>query len=136
MKLDETLAAAYEDFDLNVRRLEELISQLELWSDEYTINHKKEEVRLPEYMELHLNLETFKTELEEQMNKLDQEEVLKEALEQAKTRIEERLKAYEETESIIHNWIKEIKNPYMLINNSSMLQKHRAYLESIINQEM
>lgn len=134
MKLDERLEMAYEAFELNIRKLEELISQLELWSDEYTINHKKEEVRLPEYMELHLNLEAFKAELEEQIAELSKEEILKETLEQAKVRIAERLKAYEETEEVIHDWIREIKNPYMLIHNSAVLEKNKAYIEAIINQ--
>ena len=133
MELNETVQVTFEDFELNVRKLEELISQLELWSDEYTINHKKEEVRLPEYIELHLNLEAFKAELEEQMQLFSQEEGLKEAVAQAKVRIEERLKAYEETETVIHDWIREIKNPYMLINNVSVVQRNKDFIESIIN---
>ncbi len=133
MQLNETLQEAFEDFEANVRRLDQLISQLELWSDEYTINHKKEEVRLPEYIELHLNLEAFKAELEEQISVLGQEEVLKEAVEKAKAYIAERLEAYKETEETIHHWIREIKEPYMLINNISIVQKNKAFIEGIIN---
>ena len=133
MNLNETVQMAYEEFETNVRKLDQLISQLELWSDEYTINHKKEEVRVPEYIELHLNLEAFKGELEEQINELSKEEALKEAIENAQAHIEERLQAYEETEAIIHDWIREIKNPYMLINNISVVQKNKEFIESIIN---
>lgn len=133
MNLNETVQMAYEEFETNVRKLDQLISQLELWSDEYTINHKKEEVRLPEYIELHLNLEAFKVELEDQINELSKEEALKEAIENAQAHIEERLQAYEETEAIIHDWIREIKNPYMLINNISVVQKNKEFIESIIN---
>lgn len=132
MKLDETLEVAYEAFEGNVRRLEGLIGQLEVWSDECTINHKKEEVRFPQYIELHLNLEALKAELEEQEKELEKEEVLKEALEQAKAHIAERLKAYEETEEVIHNWIREIKNPYLLFNGSKVLQDNQDYIESIL----
>ncbi|MBP3887771.1 MAG: hypothetical protein J6F30_09045 [Cellulosilyticum sp.] len=133
MNLNETVQMAYEEFETNVRKLDQLISQLELWSDEYTINHKKEEVRVPEYIELHLNLEAFKGELEEQINELSKEEALKEAIENAQAHIEERLQAYEETEAIIHDWIREIKNPYMLINNISVVQKNKEFIESILN---
>ena len=49
MPLNEALETAVEAFEGNVRKLDELVSQLELWSDECTINHKKEEVRLPQY---------------------------------------------------------------------------------------
>ena len=133
MNLNETVQMAYEEFETNVRKLDQLISQLELWSDEYTINHKKEEVRVPEYIELHLNLEAFKVELEDQINELSKEEALKEAIENAQAHIEERLQAYEETEAIIHDWIREIKNPYMLINNISVVQKNKEFIESIIN---
>lgn len=134
MTLVEGIKMTYEDFENNVRKLDELINQLELWSDEYTINHKKEEERLPEYMELHLNLEAFKQELEEQIKLLSQEEVLKEAIEKAKQHIEERLLAYKETEVIIHDWIRAIKNPYSLIHNSNILQNNKEYLESIITK--
>ena len=133
MNLNETVQMAYEEFETNVRKLDQLISQLELWSDEYTINHKKEEVRVPEYIELHLNLEAFKGELEEQINELSKEEALKEAIENVQAHIEERLQAYEETEAIIHDWIREIKNPYMLINNISVVQKNKEFIESILN---
>lgn len=133
MPLNETLQEIYEDFEANVRKLDQLISQLELWSDEYTVNHKKEEVRLPEYMELHLNLEAFKEELTKQMQELSQEDSLKDALAQAKAHIEERLAAYKATEEVIHDWVRAIKNPYMLINNIKVLQENKAYIESIIN---
>lgn len=133
MPLNETLQETYEDFEANVRKLDQLISQLELWSDEYTVNHKKEEVRLPEYMELHLNLEAFKEELTAQMEVLSQEACLKDTLAEAKSHIQERLAAYKDTENIIHDWVRAIKNPYMLINNIKVLQENKAYIESIIN---
>ncbi|MEE1072560.1 MAG: hypothetical protein U0L26_09305, partial [Cellulosilyticum sp.] len=89
MALSEALQMQYEEFETNIRKLDQLISQLELWSDEYTINHKKEEVRLPEYIELHLNLESFKEALESEMNLLSQEAQLTEAVAKAKAHIEE-----------------------------------------------
>lgn len=134
MALSEALQMQYEEFETNVRKLDQLISQLELWSDEYTINHKKEEVRLPEYIELHLNLESFKEALESEMNLLSQEAQLTEAVAKAKAHIEERLKSYEETEEVIHDWIREMKNPYALIHNSSVLEKNKEYILSIINE--
>ena len=134
MVLSEALQMQYEEFETNVRKLDQLISQLELWSDEYTINHKKEEVRLPEYIELHLNLEAFKEALESEMNLLGQEAQLTEAVAKAKAYIEDRLKSYEETEKVIHDWIREMKNPYALIHNSSVLEKNKEYIVSIINE--
>ena len=52
----------------------------------------------------------------------------------AKAHIEERLKSYEETEEVIHDWIREMKNPYALIHNSSVLEKNKEYILSIINE--
>ena len=56
MNESTNLEAFYEDIEGDYRKLEELIMQLEVWSDTYTINHKKEEERLEEYMELSENL--------------------------------------------------------------------------------
>ena len=134
MILNETLENVYEAFEGNVRKLEELISQLELWSDEYTINHKKEEIRLPEYIELHLNLEALKKELESQLDQLEQEEQLRKSIEQARVHIKERLTAYKETEENIHDWIKAIKNPYMLMHSSKILKENQEYLEAILGK--
>ena len=71
MSMNEALEEALEAFQGDVRKLDELISQLELWSDECTINHKKEEIRLPQYIELHLNLEELKEQLDEEINALN-----------------------------------------------------------------
>lgn len=133
MDLNETLQMKYEEFEADLRRLDQLINELELWSDEFTVNHKKEEVRLPEYMEINQNFEEHKQNLVAQMNELSQEEVLKEKMNEAREYVAQRLADYQQTEEVIHDWIRAIKNPYMLLNNTSALQKYREYIESIIN---
>lgn len=132
MPLNEALETAFEAFEGNVRKLDELVSQLELWSDECTINHKKEEVRLPQYIELHLNLEELKEELNEEVSTLRNEEELKEAVMMQEQHIHDQLEKYKETEEIIHQWIREIKNIYVLIHQSRILEDNKAYLMSII----
>lgn len=132
MNLNETLEQAIEAFEGNVRRLDGLISQLALWSDECTVNHKKEEVRLPQYVELHLNLEALKEELVQQEVALADEEAAREIVSSAKEHIAAQLAAYETTEALIHQWIREIKNPHVLIHQSKVLTDNKDYLFSII----
>lgn len=123
----------YELFEGDIRKLDELISQLELWSDEYTINHKKEEVRLPEYMGLHENLEELKGELQAFIDGRRAEG--DEKVEAYANSIAEKLEKYKETEEVIHNWVREIKNVYVLIMKSAVLERNKAYIESIVGVE-
>lgn len=125
----------YEYFEGNIRKLDELIGQLELWSDEYTINHKKEELRLPEYIELHHNLEELKEELFTLLNQQIAQEGKTERLLQAENTIEHRLAEYKVTEAHIHDWIREIKDMYILIAKSPILEENRVYLEAILKGE-
>nr|WP_302595554.1 hypothetical protein [uncultured Cellulosilyticum sp.] len=120
----------YELFEGDIRKLDELISQLELWSDEYTINHKKEEIRLPEYMGLHENLEELKGELQAFIDARRAEG--DEKIEAYAQSIAEKLEKYKETEDVIHDWIREIKNVYVLVMKSSILEKNRDYIEQIM----
>lgn len=120
----------YELFEGDIRKLDELISQLELWSDEYTINHKKEEIRLPEYIGLHENLEELKAELQAFIDARRAEGDDK--IEAYATSIAEKLEKYKETEEVIHDWIRAIKNVYVLVMKSAILERNRAYIESII----
>ena len=135
MPLNEALETAVEAFEGNVRKLDELVSQLELWSDECTINHKKEEVRLPQYIELHLNLEALKEELKDEISTLSKEEALREAVSTQEKHIHAHLEKYKETEAIIHGWIREIKNIYVLMNQSRVLEENKDYLMNIIEAQ-
>lgn len=132
MSMNEALEEALEAFQGDVRKLDELISQLELWSDECTINHKKEEIRLPQYIELHLNLEELKEQLDEEINALGEESEIQAQVEAAKAHIQQQLASYKETEQVIHDWIREIKNIYVLINSSRVLEQNKEYLNTII----
>lgn len=122
----------YEHFEGNIRKLDELIGQLELWSDEYTINHKKEEIRLPEYIELHQNLEALKEELFTFLKQQIACEGKTERLLQAEAVIDKRLTDYKITEAHIHEWIRAIKDIYILIAKSPILEKYSTYLEEIL----
>lgn len=135
MKDNDSTQALYEDFEGEMRKLEELIGQLELWSDEYTINHKREEVRLPEYVELHFNLEALKEQLFTFINQQIVKEGRTEWSIKAETDIKARLASYKETEAHIHQWIREIKDIYILIAKLPQLEKHKAYLEEILKTD-
>ncbi|WP_054740206.1 hypothetical protein [Cellulosilyticum ruminicola] len=121
----------YELFEGDIRKLDELISQLELWSDEYTVNHKKEEVRLPEYMDLHENLEELKGGLKAFIDERRAEN--DEKIEAYATSIVGKLEKYKETEEVIHEWIRNIKNVYVIVMKSPILEKNRAYINDIMN---
>lgn len=121
----------YEVFEGDVRRLEGLISQLELWSDENTINHKKEEVRLVEYIEMHNNLESLKSELKSFIEQNKTDISLGEKISKMDAHIQSKLEAYKETEAVIHNWIREIKNVPLLIAKSPILKDNQQYIHHI-----
>lgn len=135
MRDNDIIQAEYEEFEGDVRKLEELIGQLELWSDEYTINHKREEVRLPEYVELHLNLEALKEQLFAFINQQIAKEGKTEWSIKAETDIKYRLASYRQTEAHIHKWIREIKDIYILIAKSPLLEKNRANIEEILKAD-
>ena len=135
MRDNDIIQAEYEEFEGDVRKLEELIGQLELWSDEYTINHKREEVRLPEYVELHLNLEALKEQLFAFINQQIAKEGKTEWSIKAETDIKYRLASYRQTEAHIHKWIRDIKDIYILIAKSPLLEKNRAYIEEILKAD-
>lgn len=130
------LEEQYEDFQGILRRMEGLISQLELWSDECTINHKKEEVRLVQYVEIHQSLEEVKQELYDFINTHKASEELRERLLMDEASIAEKLENYKETETVIHDWIREIKNIYVLIARSSVLEAHRTFVEAVYGGEI
>lgn len=135
MRDNDIIQAEYEEFEGDVRKLEELIGQLELWSDEYTINHKREEVRLPEYVELHLNLEALKEQLFAFINQQIAKEGKTEWSIKAETDIKYRLASYRQTEAHIHKWIRDIKDIYILIAKSPLLEKNRDYIEEILKAD-
>lgn len=127
----EHLEEQYEIFEAEMRRFEGLISQLELWSDECTINHKKEEVKLPQYVEMHLNLEEACEGLREFIESHKETEGDTERLRAYEKNIDEKLKEYKVTEDIIHEWMRAIKNMYILIAKSPVLEKNRSFIEEI-----
>lgn len=129
------LEEQYEAFHGTLRRMEELVSQLQLWSDECTINHKKEEVRLPQYVEIHLSLEEVKKELEDFIQEHRENKEIAERLLKDEKRMAEKLAEYKETEEVIHAWIREIKNIHVLIAKSNILQAHCAFVEAIYRGE-
>ncbi|MEF9959449.1 MAG: hypothetical protein RR448_07705 [Niameybacter sp.] len=132
MSYNEQLEEQYESFEGDLRKLAELICQLELWSDECTINHKREDVKLVEYVELHNNLETLKDDLEAFLAERHQEEGETERLSDYRKVIEERLAAFAGTKEGIHNWMKDIKNIQVMIMRSDILQDHRAFIDSVV----
>ena len=129
MNENTNLEAFYEDIEGDYRKLEELIMQLEVWSDTYTINHKKEEERLEEYMELSENLYNQEALIRENVEAHVEGEERTSYL----SRLEERMLHYKETEAIIHNWIRDIRELHIMMMRSPILKGYRDEIEAIKN---
>lgn len=135
MIYNEQLEEEYECFEGDLRRLDELISQLELWSDECTINHKREDTKLVEYVELHNNLEALKEELNDFLAEHAQDEGKSESLKAYSQAIEEKIEKFKETQDHIHNWIREIKDIQIIVMRSETLKDNKEFINEIINIE-
>lgn len=129
MNESTNLEAFYEDIEGDYRKLEELIMQLEVWSDTYTINHKKEEERLEEYMELSENLYNQEALIRENVEAHVEGEERISYL----SRLEERMLHYKETEAIIHNWVRDIHELHIMMMRSPILKGYRDEIEAIKN---
>ena len=129
MNESTNLEAFYEDIEGDYRKLEELIMQLEVWSDTYTINHKKEEERLEEYMELSENLYNQEALIREKVEAHVEGEECTSYL----SRLEERMLHYKETEAIIHNWVIDIHELHIMMMRSPILKGYRDEIEAIKN---
>ena len=129
IKRSTNLEAFYEDIEGDYRKLEELIMQLEVWSDTYTINHKKEEERLEEYMELSENLYNQEALIREKVEAHVEGEECTSYL----SRLEERMLHYKETEAIIHNWVRDIHELHIMMMRSPILKGYRDEIEAIKN---
>lgn len=129
MNESTNLEAFYEDIEGDYRKLEELIMQLEVWSDTYTINHKKEEERLEEYMELSENLYNQEALIREKVDAHVEGEECTSYL----SRLEERMLHYKETEAIIHNWVRDIHELHIMMMRSPILKGYRDEIEAIKN---
>lgn len=124
----------YEDFEGTLRKLDELVAQLELWCDEYTINHKKEMVRLEQYVELEFNLAELKEEINAFIAERTEEEGETERLKAYRARVDAKLVEYVPTEAIIHEWMKAILDMRLTVAKSLILQKHSDFIYNIINE--
>ena len=129
MNESTNLEAFYEDIEGDYRKLEELIMQLEVWSDTYTINHKKEEERLEEYIELSENLYNQEALIHEKVEAHVEGEERISYL----SRLEERMLHYKETEAIIHNWVRDIRELHIMMMRSPILKGYRDEIEAIKN---
>lgn len=129
MNENTNLEAFYEEIEGDYRKLEELIMQLEVWSDTYTINHKKEEERLEEYMELSENLYNQEALIRENVEAHVEGEERISYL----SRLEERILHYKETEAIIHNWVRDIRELHIMMMRSPILKGYRDEIEAIKN---
>lgn len=131
MSENKAVEEAFEMFEGDIRKLDELIAQLELWSDMYTINHKKEQTRLEEYVELANNLKELQNHLFCTLEAYIALGLTKEQGQGYKNMVEEKLKKFRETEGIIHEWIRNIENVPLLLAKSPLLNEHRAFIEEI-----
>lgn len=127
-----TTEDAFEAFEGDLRKLDELIAQLEVWSDMYTINHKKEQARLEEYVELSKNLYELQTRLYDTIGDYTTLGITKEQATGYRTKVEEKFANFKEIEIIIHDWIRNVENIRLLLMRSPILNEHRASIQKII----
>lgn len=123
-----------EMFEGQMRRVDELIGQLEVWCDTYTINHKKEEMRLDDYAVLSKNLYEQVEELKEALVLFRANEADEHWASEQEACLEAKMKGYIPTEADIKKWMEEIKDLRILLMNSSVLQKHREHIEWLLDQ--
>lgn len=131
MNENNNLETFYEEIEGDYRKLDELIAQLELWSDTYTINHKKEEERLEEYLGLSENL----YEQEKLIREAVESNVEGEEREKFIERLESRMLHYKETEVIIHNWVRDIQDVQVMIMRSQILYGYKEIIEAIKSEQ-
>lgn len=131
MNENTNLETFYEEIEGDYRKLDELIAQLELWSDTYTINHKKEEERLEEYLGLSENLYEQENLIREAVEANVEGEACKKFLE----RLDARMLHYKETENIIHHWVRAIKDVQVMMMRSQSLYSYKETLEAIKSEQ-
>ena len=127
MNENRDLELIYEEIEGDCRKLEELIMQLEVWSDTYTLNHKKEQERLEEYMQLSENLYNQEQLIHEKIEEYAKEEAYTKYL----SCLEEKMSQYKETEAVIHQWVREIRDLPIIISRSPLLNDYREEIEAI-----
>ena len=127
MDENRDLELIYEEIEGDCRKLEELIMQLEVWSDTYTLNHKKEQERLEEYMQLSENLYNQGQLIREKIEEYAKEEAYTKYL----SCLEEKMSQYKETEAVIHQWVREVRDLPIIISRSPLLNDYRAEIEAI-----
>lgn len=116
-----------EEIEGDLRKLDELIMQLEVWSDTYTLNHKKEQERLEEYMQLSANLYDQEALIRNKIDSYNQEVCDTSYL----ADLEKKMMQYKMTETVIHDWVRAIRNLPIIINRSSILDTYRKEIEEI-----
>ena len=127
MDENRDLELIYEEIEGDCRKLEELIMQLEVWSDTYTLNHKKEQERLEEYMQLSENLYNQEQLIREKIEEYAKEEAYTKYL----SCLEEKMSQYKETEAVIHQWVREVRDLPIIISRSPLLNDYREEIEAI-----
>lgn len=123
-----------ETFEGQMRRVDELIGQLEVWCDANTINHKKEEMRLDDYAVLSKNLYEQVAVLKEELAHFQEHEQDETWVATQKMKLEEKMCQYEPTEALIKDWMKEVKELQLMLINSSVLQQHREHLAWLLDK--
>ncbi|MGL4345318.1 MAG: hypothetical protein ACRCTE_08980 [Cellulosilyticaceae bacterium] len=121
-----------EDYQGQVRRLEELIGQLEVWCDTYTINHKKEEARLDDYVVLSKNFYEQVEEIKESIALFKMQENDMQWVADQESMLESKLATFKPTESQINEWVRDIKTLDTMLRNSTILNKHREHIEYLL----
>ncbi|MGL4362934.1 MAG: hypothetical protein ACRCSG_06705 [Cellulosilyticaceae bacterium] len=133
------LEEKFEIFEGDLRKLDELTNQLGLWCDENTINHKKEETRLAQYVELNFNLEELKEVIQnflsEMQLELELEEEMYEKINKYKEYVQDKLVQYEEIEQEIHKWVRDIKDIHILVAKNDVLREQKDYIDKITNKK-
>ncbi|OON98555.1 MAG: hypothetical protein ATN35_04610 [Epulopiscium sp. Nele67-Bin004] len=98
-----------------LEKIEDLVAHIELWSDDNICTHKREQQKLEEYVEM-------VTYFEELISACDPEE--------AKPWVNK----LQPTTDAICDWIRDVKNIYVIIDKSDILKEHKQLLDEIIGE--
>lgn len=124
-----------EAFQSDMRKVDELIGQLNVWGDINTVNHKLEQERLEEYIAFCKQL----YELQEKVYSFAGLTVTVESGNETATKyeaiIEQKFSSLAETDTKITKWISEIKELDQIIMKSELLQEHRFFLKDIVQKQ-
>ncbi|MEG0352968.1 MAG: M3 family oligoendopeptidase [Cellulosilyticaceae bacterium] len=140
MSLNWSLKELYDSFEDeafqgDMRRVDELIGQLNGWGDRNTVNHKLEQEKLEEYIGLCKQLYEVQERVYSFAGLTVTVESGNEEANKYEAIIEQKISGLAETEAKIGKWISEMKDLDTIIMKSELLQEHRFFIKEIVQKQ-